>query len=149
MTRQEDRQTTGVNGQYNFKLDYETNYRVSIDKRSAGVFNKYRDTTFYVSTIGFNQPLDYKLDINLTKDLTQHNEMPAGYNASKVTASKDLKPVVPISDGKPITSIAVGKHVYTTAKALDPKLNQDTSSKTQAQSTNRLPMRRKNPLKTP
>ena len=62
---------------------------------------------------------------------------------------KDLKPVVPISDGKPITSIAVGKHVYTTAKALDPKLNQDTSSKTQAQSTNRLPMRRKNPLKTP
>ena len=140
MTRQEDRQTTSVNGQYNFKLDYETNYRLSIDKRSSGVFNKYRDTTFYVSTIGFNQPLDYKLDINLTKDLTQHNEMPSGYNASKVTASKDLKPVVPISEGKPITSIAVGKRVYTTAKALDPKLVPDTGSKTQGATQNNPPV---------
>ena len=138
MTRQEDRQTTGIDGHYNFKLDYETNYRLSIDKRSTGVFNKYRDTTFYVSTIGFNLPLDYKLDILLTKDLTQHTEMPSGYNASRVTASKDLKPVVPVSNGQPVTSIAVGKHVYTTAKALDPKEAQaqkeaqDAESKKQA-----------------
>ena len=34
MTRQEDRQTTGIDGYYNFKLEYETNYYVSIDNRS-------------------------------------------------------------------------------------------------------------------
>ena len=65
MTKKEDRIITGIDGLYNFKLEYETNYKVSIDKRSIGIYNQFKDTSFYVSTIGFNQPLDYKLDIYL------------------------------------------------------------------------------------
>ena len=65
MTRKEDRYTTDVNGSYNLKMDYETNYTLRIDKMSPGILNKYEDTSFNISTIGFNKPLDFRLDIKL------------------------------------------------------------------------------------
>jgi hypothetical protein len=65
LTKKENRITTSLDGHYNFKLEYETNYRISIDKNSAGILNKYKDTAFYISTIGITLPLDYKLDIML------------------------------------------------------------------------------------
>ena len=65
MTRKEDRFTTDVNGSYNLKMDYETNYTLRIDKMSPGILNKYEDTSFNISTIGFNKPLDFRLDIKL------------------------------------------------------------------------------------
>lgn len=64
-TREETRFTTAKSGAYNLKLQYETNYRVNINKRSPGIANRYEDTVFYISTIGFNLPLDYPLDILL------------------------------------------------------------------------------------
>ena len=65
MTRKEDRFTTDVSGSYNLKMDYETNYTLRIDKMSPGIMNKYEDTSFNISTIGFNKPLDFRLDIKL------------------------------------------------------------------------------------
>ncbi len=97
MTRQEDRLTTDIDGKYNFKLEYETNYKVSIDKRSVGVFNKYKDTTFYVSTIGFNQPLDYKLDIILDAMLYPSTTIREGYDATK-PVSANVKPVIEVAN---------------------------------------------------
>ena len=88
-TREETRFTTNIDGLYNLKLKYETNYRVSIDKRSPGIINRYEDTVFFVSTIGFNLPLDYELDIALqrAKQLTNRTE----YSASpSKPASKPL-----------------------------------------------------------
>ncbi|HRN93410.1 MAG TPA: OmpA family protein [Chitinophagales bacterium] len=75
-TREETRFTTKSDGAYNLKLHYETNYRVSIDKRSPGIVNRYEDTVFFVSTIGFNQPLDYALNIALrpVQQLTNRTE---------------------------------------------------------------------------
>ena len=107
MTRKEDRQTTGNDGYFNFKLDYETNYRISIDKRSLGVINKYRDTTFYVSTVGFNKPLDYSLDIVLFPDELQNTEMPEGYDAADVKSREPVKPVIAIKANsvKPATKL--------------------------------------------
>ncbi len=67
MTRQESRFTTGIDGYYNFKLDYEVNYQLKVDKYSDGIMNVYQDTSFYISTIGFNMPLDFKFDIRLGK----------------------------------------------------------------------------------
>jgi hypothetical protein len=80
MTRQETRITTGIEGYYNFRLQYETNYRVSIDKNSPGIYKQFRDSTFYVSTVGFNMPLDYKLDIAL-EPLPDRVIAPRPYNA--------------------------------------------------------------------
>ena len=99
MTRKEDRITTDIDGKYNFKLEYETNYKVWVDKRSTGIFNVYKDTSFYISTIGFNQPLDYKLDIFL--DWMEENTttpVREGYDASKQPANKNLKPVISIAN---------------------------------------------------
>jgi len=59
--------STGIDGYYNFKLDYEANYQLKIDKYSPGIMNAFQDTSFYISTIGFNLPLDFKLDIKLGK----------------------------------------------------------------------------------
>ena len=67
LTRQETRCTTGIDGYYNFKLDYESNYQLKIDKYSEGIMNIYQDTSFYISTIGFNLPLDFKLNVRLIK----------------------------------------------------------------------------------
>ena len=65
MTRKEEKYTTDGNGAYNLKMDYETNYTLKIDKMSPGILNKYQDTSFNISTIGFNIPLDFRLDIKL------------------------------------------------------------------------------------
>ena len=99
MTRKEDRITTDIDGKYNFKLEYETNYKVWIDKRSTGIFNVYKDTSFYISTIGFNQPLDYKLDIFLDwVDENTTTPVREGYDASKQPVNKNLKPVISIAN---------------------------------------------------
>lgn len=83
MTKEEFSITTGIDGAYNFKLEYETNYKVSIDKRSTGILNHFKDTSFYVSTIGFNLPLDYKLDIFLDPILNPDPELIDRYNSIK------------------------------------------------------------------
>ena len=83
MTKDEDYITTGIDGAYNFKLEFETNYKVSIDKRSSGILNHFKDTSFYVSTIGFNEPLDYKLDIYLDPVLNPDPELVDRYNSTK------------------------------------------------------------------
>ncbi|HLP49761.1 MAG TPA: carboxypeptidase regulatory-like domain-containing protein, partial [Chitinophagales bacterium] len=95
MTRKEERQTTGINGRYNFKLEYETNYKVSIDKRSAGIINLYKDTSFYVTTIGFNLPLDYKLDIVLDPTLNPNTTKREGYDPTKAITGNE-KPVIEV-----------------------------------------------------
>ncbi len=126
-TREETRFTTNIDGLYNLKLKYETNYRVSIDKRSPGIVNRYEDTVFFVTTIGFNQPLDYELDIALRRaqQLTNRTEyvpqpskpatkpvvevkVPAAEPSAKVQAEKEasLPPkttesVKPKSDEQP------------------------------------------------
>ncbi len=66
-TRSETYSTSGLDGMYNLKLNFETNYRVYVDKRSPGIFNQYEDTSFFISTVGFTMPLDYRLDIRLEK----------------------------------------------------------------------------------
>lgn len=93
MTRKEDRITTDIDGRYNFKLEYETNYKVWLDKRSPGIFNLYKDTSFYVSTIGFNQPLDYQLDISLDAMPLPLTPAREGYDAIKQHVNKNIKPV--------------------------------------------------------
>jgi len=103
MTRKEDRITTDIDGRYNFKLEYETNYKVWLDKHSPGIFNLYKDTSFYISTIGFNQPLDYKLDISLDAMLVPLTPVREGYDATKPRFNKNVKPVISVTsaEGKP------------------------------------------------
>ncbi len=105
-TREETHFLTEKDGAYNLKLRYETNYRVSIDKRSPGIVNRYEDTVFFVSTLGFNQPLDYNLDILLrpAEKLTNRTEyvQPENKPASKavVEVKATLNP-----DGSPIKTV--------------------------------------------
>lgn len=94
MMRKEDRITTDIDGRYNFKLEYETNYKVWIDKGSTGIFNTYKDTSFYISTIGFNQPLDYKLDIVLDELPEPVNLVPKEQEAVKQFYHKNMKPEI-------------------------------------------------------
>lgn len=94
LTKEEDYITTSIDGAYNFKLQYETNYKVSIDKRSSGILNRFKDTSFYVSTIGFNQPLDYKLDIFLDPVLNPDPELMDRYNSTKQPFLVNTKPNV-------------------------------------------------------
>jgi hypothetical protein len=95
MTRQEDRFTTGLNGVYNFKLEYETNYRLTVDKRSPGIINMYQDTAFFISTINFNQPATFKFDI-LLNESRKKVVLPEGYDAERNPVNKNLKPVVKV-----------------------------------------------------
>lgn len=95
MTRKEERQTTGIDGRFNFKLDYETNYKVSIDKRSVGILNRYKDTSFYVATIGFNLPLDYKIDIILDPLFAAVTTPREGYDPTKAN-NANIKPVIEV-----------------------------------------------------
>jgi len=88
MNRLESRQTTGIDGSYNFKLEYETNYKFSIDKRSPGIINKFKDTTFYFSTVGFNIPLDYKLNVSLDPVLYAQTDVREGYDPTKAKNAK-------------------------------------------------------------
>lgn len=95
MTRQEMRYTTGKDGAYRFRLDYDMNYRVTLDKRSDGIFNKYRDTVFYISTIGISQPLDYSMNILLDEDRVKDTEPIEGYDPTK-PANNEIKPAVDV-----------------------------------------------------
>jgi outer membrane protein OmpA-like peptidoglycan-associated protein len=94
MTRQTQKITTNKYGDYNFKLEYETNYKVWIDKYSPGIANKLQDTTFYISTVGFNMPLDFRLDIALGESVEQVIRR-LGYNPYG-TLNQDLKPAVQV-----------------------------------------------------
>ncbi|MCW3124514.1 MAG: hypothetical protein JWO03_172, partial [Bacteroidetes bacterium] len=124
MTRKEDKYFTDVNGYYNLKMDFETNYTFKIDKRSPGIINKYQDTSFNISTIGFNQPLDFRFDIKLgpaegfTKARPQYDPYAAPDN-------KNLKPVVQVVGKKD----SLKQHDKETALAeLDKKLNSKDSA---------------------
>lgn len=94
MTRQTQKITTNKYGDYNFKLEYETNYKVWIDKYSPGIANKLQDTSFYISTVGFNMPLDFRLDIALGESIEQVIKR-LGYNPYS-TLNQDLKPAVQV-----------------------------------------------------
>lgn len=95
MTRKETRFLTDKAGYYNMQLEYETNYSLKIDKRSPGIINKYQDTSFYLSTIGFNQPLDFRYDIKLGKATTQITARD-GYDPTAQPQNKNLKPVLEV-----------------------------------------------------
>ena len=93
MTRKEERYTTGTDGSYNLKMDYETNYTFKIDKMSPGIINKYQDTSFNISTIGFNKPLDFRLDIRLapaTGSISPRRE----YDPHAKPDNRNLKPAL-------------------------------------------------------
>lgn len=94
MTRQTQKIVTNKYGTYNFKLEYETNYKVWIDKYSPGIANKLQDTSFYISTVGFNMPLDFRLDIALGESIEQVIKR-LGYNPY-ATLNQDLKPAVQV-----------------------------------------------------
>ncbi len=102
MTRKEDRYTTDVNGSYNLKMDYETNYTIRIDKMSPGIFNKYSDTSFNVSTIGFNRPLDFRLDIKLGPTNGYTAPRP-GYDSHAKPVNRNLKPALLVLGAKDST----------------------------------------------
>jgi outer membrane protein OmpA-like peptidoglycan-associated protein len=126
-TREETRFTTGKDGAYNLKLRYETNYRVSIDKRSPGIVNRYEDTVFFVSTLGFNQPLDYALDIVLrpAQQLTNRTEYspPPNKPASKpvVEVQPTLKPDASVNKMKEINNPPKASEAKPTPNLLEPK----------------------------
>lgn len=121
MTRDEKRIYTGIDGAYNFKLEYETNYKVSIDKRSLGIFNKYKDTSFYISTIGFNQPLDYKLDIALDPMLYPSTTVREGYSPVKQPANANTKPMVEVSSSAKQTANQTASIAESSNKASEEK----------------------------
>ena len=95
MTRKEDKIITQLDGTYNFKLDYETNYLLKLDKRSPGIMNKFQDTSLYISTIGFNLPLDFVMDIYLNKTTEKIAARPE-YDPYKKPENQILKPVVEV-----------------------------------------------------
>lgn len=99
MTRSEVFLTTSLDGYFNFKLDYETNYQLKVDKYSSGILNTYQDTSFYISTIGFTLPLDFKLDVYLSKARGYTTPRDVSY---KVDSSK-IKPVLALE--KPTESV--------------------------------------------
>ena len=93
MTRKEERHTTGTDGSYNLKMDYETNYTFKIDKMSPGIINKYQDTSFNISTIGFNKPLDFRLDIRL-RPSTENTTPRPEYDLNAKPDNRNLKPAL-------------------------------------------------------
>lgn len=95
MTRREEKYFTDVNGYYNLKMDFETNYTFKIDKRSPGIINKFQDTSFNISTIGFNQPLDFRFDIKLGPAEGFIKARPQ-YDPYAKPENKNLKPVVEV-----------------------------------------------------
>jgi outer membrane protein OmpA-like peptidoglycan-associated protein len=105
MTRQEEKIITGIDGSYNFRLEYETNYLVRVDKRSAGIMNTYQDTSFYISTIGFNQPLDFKLNIKLGPSL-EYVKARAEYDPKQKPQNKNIKPAIEVYGAKDSAKLA-------------------------------------------
>ncbi|MFN8310938.1 MAG: hypothetical protein U0T73_13330 [Chitinophagales bacterium] len=95
MTRKEDRYITNKDGYYNMRLEYETNYSLKIDKRSPGIMNHFQDTSFYLSTIGFNKPLDFRLDIKLGPAVEKVTPRPE-YDPKAVPDNKNLKPIIEV-----------------------------------------------------
>jgi len=93
MTRKEEKYTTTADGSYNLKMDYETNYTLKIDKMSPGILNKYSDTSFNISTIGFNKPLDFRLDIRLGPTSGYTAPRPE-YDPHAKPSNKNLMPVL-------------------------------------------------------
>lgn len=132
MTRLESRQTTGIDGAYNFKLDYETNYKFSIDKRSTGIINKYKDTTFYFSTVGFNIPLDYKLNVALDPVLCAQTDVREGYDPTTAKNPK-TNPVVTtaLTKEKELVPFAETKQPFIAAEKL--KIADDKIAQLQAE----------------
>jgi outer membrane protein OmpA-like peptidoglycan-associated protein len=132
MTRLESRQTTGIDGAYNFKLDYETNYKFSIDKRSTGIINKYKDTTFYFSTVGFNIPLDYKLNVALDPVLYAQTDVREGYDPTTAKNPK-TNPVVTtaLTKEKELVPFAETKQPFIAAEKL--KIADDKIAQLQAE----------------
>jgi outer membrane protein OmpA-like peptidoglycan-associated protein len=132
ITRLESRQTTGIDGAYNFKLDYETNYKFSIDKRSTGIINKYKDTTFYFSTVGFNIPLDYKLNVALDPVLCAQTDVREGYDPTTAKNPK-TNPVVTtaLTKEKELVPFAETKQPFIAAEKL--KIADDKIAQLQAE----------------
>lgn len=132
MTRLESRQTTGIDGAYNFKLDYETNYKFSFDKRSTGIINKYKDTTFYFSTVGFNIPLDYKLNVALDPVLYAQTDVREGYDPTTAKNPK-TNPVVTtaLTKEKELVPFAETKQPFIAAEKL--KIADDKIAQLQAE----------------
>ena len=120
MTRSEVFLTTTLDGYFNFKLDFETNYQLKVDKYSPGILNTFQDTSFYISTIGFTLPLDFKLDIYLTKARGYTNPREVSYTFD----SSKIKPVLTLSKS----------HVDTLIKLEDPIVaSNEIKAKTQAE----------------
>ncbi|HRG91047.1 MAG TPA: hypothetical protein PLW44_18620, partial [Chitinophagales bacterium] len=132
MTRKEERQTTGIDGRFNFKLDYETNYKVSIDKRSVGILNRYKDTSFYVTTIGFNLPLDYKIDIVLDPLFAPVTTPREGYDPTKAN-NANIKPVIEV---KPTTG--TGGTITPAGEDKQPFIIEDRKLKSAQDANNKL-----------
>ncbi len=100
MTRSEVIHTTELDGYFNFRLEFETNYQLKVDKYSPGILNKYQDTSFYISTIGFTLPLDFKLDVFLSKarGYTTPREVSYSFDSSKI------KPVLAVKKSEDFLS---------------------------------------------
>jgi outer membrane protein OmpA-like peptidoglycan-associated protein len=122
MTRSEVFLTTSLDGYFNFKLDYETNYQLKVDKYSPGILNTYQDTSFYISTIGFTLPLDFKLNVYLSKARGYTTPRDVSY---KVDSSK-IKPVLALE--KPIESVkAIPEEPIVASIATKPTKQADSS----------------------
>ena len=93
MTRNEIKYVTGSDGAYNLKMDYETNYTLRIDKMSPGILNKYSDTSLIISTVGFNTPADFRLDIKLRPASGYMTPRPE-YDPTANPDNKNIKPVI-------------------------------------------------------
>ena len=93
MTRKEIKYITGSDGAYNLRMDYETNYTVRIDKLSPGILNRYSDTSFIISTIGFNKPAEYRMDIKL-RPASGYTIPRPEYDPTADPDNKNIKPVI-------------------------------------------------------
>jgi hypothetical protein len=124
MTRREEKYFTDVNGYYNLKMDFETNYTFKIDKRSPGIMNKFQDTSFNISTIGFNQPLDFRFDIKLGPAEGFTKARPQ-YDPYAKPDNKNLKPVVEVVGKKDSAKL---KEQSAALAELNKKLNSKDSA---------------------
>ena len=99
MTRKETKYITGFDGAYNLRMDYETNYTVRVDKLSPGILNRYTDTSFIISTIGFNKPADFRMDIKL-RPASGYTIPRPEYDPTANPDNKNIKPVIMVMGRK-------------------------------------------------
>ena len=104
MTQKQFRQTTVIDGAFNLKMEYECNYAITIDKHSKGLADKYKDTTFYLSTIGFTQPLDYKLDIYLEPLPKEETAQEPGGDSEREAFLKNYRAGLEAKGGHPVAT---------------------------------------------